>query len=97
MSILIPGMEMPENDVLELRIYPNGNVYKIIGGYHTYYQPNKAVPVPPHGRLIDADAIEKLSLPMTDIIDGEIVQNRYVSLGTIRQMPTIIPAEEGEG
>lgn len=52
------------------------------------------IPVQQHGRLIDADALEKLSLPRTEMIDGEIVQNRYVSLGTIRQMPTIIPAED---
>ena len=52
------------------------------------------VPVPDHGRLVDADALEKLSLPRTEMIDGEIVQNRYVSLETIRQMPTIIQADK---
>lgn len=45
-----------------------------------------AVPVPPHGRLIDADA---LHIPH-DICDGE------EAMEFIREAPTIIPAEEGE-
>ena len=54
MSILIKGMEMPRRGMV-VNIYGDGRVTnhfdesgKTIG---------KAVPVPPHGRLIDADAV----------------------------------------
>lgn len=57
------------------------------------------VPVPPHGDLIDRREAERYALPRTEMVDGEIVQNKYVYLQTIQQLPTIIPAdpaEEGE-
>lgn len=54
MSILIKGMEMPTgNDELRLIIRSNGQV---VISHKTYYDEAEAVPVPPHGRLIDADA-----------------------------------------
>jgi hypothetical protein len=51
--------------------------------------------VPPHGDLIDRREAERYALPRTEMVDGEIVQNKYVYLQTIQQLPTIIPAEEG--
>ena len=51
----------------------------------------------PHGRLIDADALNNMinrSYPMTDRID---VHNGYaICQEMIKQLPTIIEAEEGE-
>ena len=59
MSILIKSIEMPRNDeMLFLKIYPNGKV--TIDGDLECKQIATAVPVPPHGRLIDADAYEEL-------------------------------------
>ncbi len=46
------------------------------------------VPVPPHGRLIDAD---KLNSSETDYLG-----NHFVYLVDIDDAPTVIPAEEGE-
>lgn len=61
------------------------------------------VPVPPHGRLIDADALRCLYDPHDYGLDGEQADehDRYhVSLPVIRQniddMPTIIEAKDGE-
>lgn len=56
MSILIKGMEMPKgNDSIALFIYPDGVVvmYEMFGPLGRY----TAVPVPKHGRVIDADKL----------------------------------------
>lgn len=95
MSVLINGMEMPkENDYTIAIVYGDG----VVAEYHEDYwirgvdgekQLGIAVPVPPHGRLIDADALGEFPYNM-DFCDGgeadEWVQNA----------PTIIQAEEGE-
>ena len=46
-------------------------------------------PSPPHGRLIDADALGEFPYNM-DFCDG------YEADEWVRNAPTIIPAEEGE-
>ncbi len=58
MSILIKGMEMPTEEYgsMTITIYPNGSVMEYIGDIGRSL--GNAVPVPPHGRLIDADAFE---------------------------------------
>ena len=62
MSILIKGMEIPKDYSVIVKIFPDGRV-----GAFPYVQRFKvdlipgtqAVSVPPHGRLIDADALCK--------------------------------------
>lgn len=58
MSILITGMKMPkEGSWATVRIYPDGTcAVPNWQGDCTFIQGAQAVPVPPHGRLIDADA-----------------------------------------
>lgn len=54
MSVLIKGMKMPENgNETIIRIQPNGTILDQYG-HHLII---KAVPVPPHGRLIDVDKL----------------------------------------
>lgn len=97
-GVYIPGMKMPNRGhTVTLTITGGGEA--VVQYYDCKPQLTvpivyKAVLIPDHGRLVDADALEKLSLPRTEMIDGEIVQNRYVSLETIRQMPTVIPADK---
>ena len=56
MSLIIKGMEMPKDGPLIFKINPDGAVSTTWkNGYKKY----TAVPVPPHGRLIDADALLK--------------------------------------
>lgn len=69
MGIYLPNMEMPKEGFVEILIRDDGTVqqtgqsYRIDGtDYYTPYVGEmpvmyKAVPVPPHGRLIDADAL----------------------------------------
>lgn len=92
MSILIKGMEMPKEKKITLTIFPDGRVYKNNGerlrGYGEDCIPWKAVPVPSHGRLIDADAMRAQMPPCYTM--EEIVK-------AFKNAPTIIPAsEEGE-
>ena len=66
MSVLIEGMEIPkEGSWVTLRVFPDGQcVLHSWRGYDEikfdFMEHLTAVPVPPHGRLIDADALHKL-------------------------------------
>lgn len=77
MSILIKGMEMPTDGVYWCEIGVAGDIATItIHGEdrRTY----NLIPVPPHGRLVDADD----------------VNNHIHGWVDLRGCPTIIPAEE---
>lgn len=84
MSVLIKGMEIPQKpNGAVLILYPDGDcVFE--NGFHY-----KAVPVPDHGRLIDADVLRAMC-------DDP---HWCVWMSEIDDSPTIIPAdpeEEGE-
>ena len=101
MSILIRGMEMPktcDDCFLPLQYCPYA------------MKPNgecPLVPVPPHGRLIDADALADVfrgfiamydgcpfsQFALTDKARRDELQS---ALAEVINAPTIIPAEEGE-
>lgn len=53
MSILIKGMEMPKENAICVVIFPNGEVTSQFGVPHL----GTAVPVPPHGDLIDLSTV----------------------------------------
>jgi len=94
MSVLINGMEMPSCKVgyrayMDFRIWNDGTVEARIGPKETEY---KAVPVPPHGRLIDADSKTFPTLhrnPSNDYMKGW-----NSCLRSVQQQPTIIPKDE---
>ena len=86
MSILIKGMEMPKDKEIILRIDEKGEVY-IYGSYPTELY--SAVELPPHGRLIDADAL-------AEKIQYECKWSGVYTKATCRELelaPTIIEAE----
>lgn len=91
MSVLIP-FNLPKDKSVTLFITSNGDVYLegvLLSG--------KAVTVPPHGRLIDADALEAHGDCLSKLhIDygapnGKMIWRECVPFDDI---PTIIPAEE---
>ena len=97
MSILI-NMEMPIDAPVIIKICPNGSVSRVHEGVVA-----KAIPIPPHGRLIDADALRQsmyhkafeTDSPMQKWDSGCWV--RYKMFERLEEKaPTIIPAEEGE-
>lgn len=85
MSILIKGMEMPtKKHGAVLIIYPSGKCAFEDG--KTY----QAVPVPPHGRLIDADALIDAGWQLSR---DNIFTGKY-EIALLSSVPTIIEAEE---
>ena len=91
MGVYMPNVDMPKGDkVLTIQICPDGSIWQQYRGT----VPNaKAVHVPPHGRLIDADAlihdIEKAFTPSWYIRERNADMVKFLSLED-----TIIPAEE---
>jgi hypothetical protein len=100
MSILIKGMEMPKaGNWKTIRIYYDGTCAEPNWqGDCKYMQGCEAVPVPPHGKLIDADAlIEKLRETGKRVFgSGGIPECSSLSIvgDYVESAPTIIPASE---
>lgn len=91
MSVLIKGMEMPTNTDMAptaVWVYPNGHaiVFKDNGKMKQY---TEVVPVPPHGRLIDADEFLKRAIG-TKCFRGDYALMLEELVG---ESTTIIPAE----
>ena len=94
MSVLIEGMEMPKKESwVTLRVFPDGQcVLHSWCGYDEikfeFMEHLTAVPVPPHGRLIDTDAVS--------LEDGPYEYDEWCkwALKQYQDAPTIIPASE---
>ena len=89
MGIYLPNMEMPKDgSCIQIVIDDDGKVYPSIE--NCIYKTGciaKAVPVPPHGDLIERDA---LTISTAVPLDGRPYQ--YVHVDNIKAAPTIIPA-----
>jgi hypothetical protein len=86
MSILIKDMKMPTTPVL-FCIHPDGKVFADLeGGWREY----NAVPISPHGRLIDADEFLKRAIG-TKCFRGDYALMLEELVG---ESTTIIPADE---
>ena len=115
MSILIKGMEMPKScGYCPLRHEARDGDECYLGASLTEYQKRPEdcplVPVPPHGRLIDADALmkefEKAQRTMEQhgqeyscsflSSSREISTEWYCVEDMLENAPTVIEAEEGE-
>ena len=107
-DILIKGMEMPEDGVYWCEIGVAGYIATIT----IHGEERKSfhlVPVPPHGRLIDADALaqqyvtaqEQREKDKTDYCNafmnnGEPCTEWWCVEDMLENAPTIIPAEDGK-
>lgn len=107
MSILIKGIDMPQaGHWTTICIYNGGmGAEPNWQGVGSNMQSGEAVPVPPHGRLIDADAmIEEINEAMADAQENARTPAQKkllaeVSIGFIHDLQdasTVIEAEEGE-
>lgn len=94
MGVYLPNVDMPKDKAVAVVIHPDGTAYtaEMFAGVCTEYLSDcTAVFVPPHGRLIDADALlKKCEFVCTD--DDEDI--RAVRYSVIEAAPTIIPPEE---
>ena len=96
MSILIKGMEMPEEGHLIVRIYANGEVCEPTECAGVWGKVATAVPVPPHGRLIDGDVAEVIQFTEEDAVGKDFYDGILYAADFISKQPTILQAEEGE-
>lgn len=84
MGVYINGMEMPEDGCHHIIcIYANGTV---VTGKREY----RAISVPQHGRLIDADKLLKAEYNI------DLFGSSYIRRREICNAPTIIQADECE-
>ena len=103
MGVYIKGMEMPKSCMLcplcvEEADPANGEMCMVTGALMPPCTRERLdncplVPVPPHGRLIDADAL----LKKCERVVTEYATREYAfSQSAIENAPTILEAEEGE-
>ena len=95
------NMEMPKNhNHVTITIWSDGTASYALhdrGESLVDFRNVEVVPVQPHGRLIDADALKRSIYDYADAIGisnmfyfDEVIQSAF------ENAPTIIPAEEGE-
>ena len=96
MSILIPDMKMPKDgckscgfDILGICLI-KANMDKPYEVTHSY----PLIELPPHGRLIDADAIVKKSYEIKSCVGR---YSRVVHIEDVKNADTIIPADPEGG
>ena len=102
MGLYIPDLRLPADGDFELwiAVRKDGSfTYNVRGGWQDGKQ--KAVPVPPHGRLGDLDRLEQMfvnidNAPYSGFDGTEPFYSAEDAAQIIRLAPTIIPAEDGE-
>lgn len=101
MSVLVNGMEMPTSCAY-CRFEGGGYCFakgeKIlhVGRRDDVHPDCPLIPVPPHGRLIDADKLAD-SFEPSDFWNHNAEDNCFAAVRIVHSAPTIIPAsEEGE-
>lgn len=88
-GIYIAGMEMPKS-YMDVRIYADGRVIsKSIRSFGEEIA--TAIPVPPHGRLVDSDALVRSCKDEKGIYFG---RDAAIIGEAVESAPTIIPASE---
>ena len=102
MSVYIRGMEMPKVagriDAV-IQIYKDGSAIIAISPADDeigYWKEYPLIPVPDHGRLIDADALlrgERFVMEF-ELEDCSHVKQEIVFTRSIQRSPTIIPADK---
>lgn len=89
------GMEMPTEGYIDVRIKCNGTASFAIAE-NPYIKAVEAVPVPAHGRLIDADAMEKvMSEGIAPSVKDGGFEHPFDIIRAVANAPTVIEAEEG--
>ena len=93
MGLYIKGMEMPKS-CLSCPLQGGTADCRLTQKTYNWGLPERPsdcplVPVPPHGRLIDADKLVRENYGQYGAIDA-------LALEVIKAAPTIIPEEEGE-
>lgn len=96
MDILIKGMKMPTKENVVILITPSGDVWMIgdMPNEDTHLVKAKAIPVPPHERLIEGSKVLDIVSTWCPDDDGSVgkVGDLREMLDEIEALPTIIEA-----
>ena len=97
-GIYISEVSMPngEGSKLVLQVFPNGEVYDAHGIRLGIDNWSEAVPVPDHGRLIDADADPSEYVTIWDCECSEFGRQTVMAVDDLMYLPTILPASGGK-
>lgn len=90
MSIYISGVEMPKEHPLYITLRPDGSVH-VWDSYNGDSYGTQAIYVPDHGRLIDADMMEK---ECCHGCKNEFHKYENCIDCVLANAPTIIPADK---
>lgn len=90
-GVYIKGMEIQKDTPVLFCILPDGKVFADLGGRWREYE---AIPVPPHGRLIDADALAEKHRELAYELGGAHYGFHMTACSWIDSSPTIIPTSE---
>lgn len=97
MSVLIKNMEMPTDRPQLLWVYPNGKALTVQSDVDPWKE-LQAIPVPPHGKLIDADNfIDRVKADVGMVeedLSFEFKDWIWSVLKLLETQPTVIEAEE---
>ena len=105
MGVYIPDMKLPSSCLtcdIPVRVQPCPVDHDNVSNYKTSRHPAcPLIPVPPHGRLIDANARADVQLYNDELEDfqtvnmsiDDLLDSSWIEL---EDDPTIIPAEEGK-
>ena len=95
MSVLIKGMKMPQSGYVDVRIFAEGHA-NIAVAYKPFYEELPVIEIPPHGRLIDADAFLETLNPIKfedALLYARIDRIKTVTINRIKDEPTVIEAD----
>lgn len=108
-GIYITGIEMPKDKAIAVVIHPDGTAYsaEMFAGVCTEYLADcTAVPVPDHGRCVDADKLKAIVADErhmdASVHQGRLLYSDHLCVGAdyedvckaIDETPTILPGEE---
>ena len=99
MSILIKDIEIPEDNTVLLRIYPESDgVFYVeqLDIDDDVLDKYWAVPVPEHGRLIDGDKLDEYLKIAAIMAEGKEKEAYIDARAEAKTMPTIIPADPAD-
>ena len=96
MGVYIKGMKMPKSGAEHtyLMVFPSGTVHEVRYDDNMIVRKGKAVPVPPHGRLIDATYLKSQGWVLQRVCNG--VNHSWQEVMSFDEAPAVIEAEEGE-
>ena len=96
MSVVIKGMDVPKNErYVDVRIFADGRATTATGE-RPFYREMDVIELPPHGRLVDADALffTDFTLAQIALEKGNPFKNLAIAIfEKIETAPTILEAE----